>query len=105
MSRVRLMNRVSHCQSPAPESIIAAIIMAESIRISLRYHGPEVDAGEMDVDDVIKALQGFSGAYMKVSTEIAPDARQELKVTAIRNESFDLIVVAGLYLATSGDLF
>src|ERR1700691_1238111 len=94
LGRVSLMSSVSHCQPSPPESIIAAIIMAESIRISLRYHGPEVDAGEMNVDDVIKALQGFSGAYMKVSSEIAPDARQELKVTAIRNESFDLIVVA-----------
>ncbi len=79
--------------------------MAESIRISLRYHGPSVDDGEMDVDDVIKSLQGFSGAYIKVSSEIAPDARQELKVTAIKDESFDLIVFAGLYLVSTGDLF
>lgn len=80
------------------------IIMSESTRISLRYHGPEVDSGEMDVDDVIKALQGFSSAYMKVSSEIAPDAKQELKVTAIRNESFDIIVLVGLYLTSTGDL-
>jgi len=99
------MIRIRHCQPSAPGSIISAIIMAESIRISLRYHGPEVDAGEMNVDDVIRALQGFSGAYIKISSWIAPDARQELKVTAIKNESFDLIVLAGLYLASTGDLF
>jgi hypothetical protein len=76
--------------------------MAEFIRISLRYHGPNIDGGKMDVGDVIKALQGFSGAYIKVSSEIAPDARQKLKVTAIRNASFNLIDLAALYIVSAG---
>ena len=84
--------------------IIAPILMEDAIPISLRYDGPDVAAGEMDVSEVISALQGFSGAYAKVAAEIAPNAYHRLKVTAIREGSFDLLIAAGMYISQAGGL-
>lgn len=71
-------------------AIIAVAVMAEPIRVSLRYRGPEVDDGEMDIADVVEALQGFSGAYGKVASEVMPDATHQLRVGAIEKNSFDV---------------
>lgn len=76
---------------------MAHIIMADPIRVSLRYVGPEVDNGEMDIDEVVTALQGFGNAYSKVATQIAPEASHQLKVTAIRESSFDLFIAAAIF--------
>lgn len=83
----------------------AHIIMADPIRVNFRYTGPEVDNGEMDVDEVVTALQGFAGAYGKVATQIAPEANYQLKLTAIRKSSFDLFIAAAIYMAQGGDTF
>ncbi len=78
--------------------------MEDAIPISLRYDGPDVAAGEMDVAEVVSALQGFSGAYAKVASDIAPDAYHQLKVTAVREGSFDLLIAAGMYISQAGGL-
>jgi hypothetical protein len=78
--------------------------MASPVQISLRYIGPEVDTGEMDVNEVATALQGFASAYSKVAARVAPEAHQQLKVTAIRESSFDLFIAAALVLTQSGDM-
>lgn len=84
--------------------IMARIIMADPIHVALRYAGPEVDAGEMDVNEVVGALQGFSGAYGKVAAEIAPEANYQLKVTAIREGSFDLFISAAIVVSATGPI-
>jgi hypothetical protein len=84
--------------------IIAPIPVEDAIPISLRYDGPDVAAGEMDISEVIAALQGFSGAYAKVASDIAPNAYHQLKVTAVREGSFDLLIAAGMYISQAGGL-
>jgi hypothetical protein len=79
--------------------------MADPIRISLRYIGPEVDSGEMDIDEVVTALAGFSKAYSKVASEISPTATHQLKVTALRESSFDVFISAMATLNQYGDAF
>ena len=78
--------------------------MAEPLRISLRYRGPEVDSGEMDINEVVEALQGFSGAYGKVASEVAPDSTHQLRVAAIRESSFDVFIIAAIYLSQHADV-
>jgi hypothetical protein len=67
-----------------------------SIRLSLKYNGPEVDDGSMPLSEVVSALQGFAGAYGKVADSILPDSTHELRVTAVRQSSFDLHILAWL---------
>jgi hypothetical protein len=93
------------CKYVYLSEIMACIVMQDIIRINLRYSGPEVDSGEMDINEVVAALQGFSSAYAKVSSKVAPEAHHQLKVTAIRESSFDLFIVAAILLTQSGDLF
>jgi len=89
----------------ARSSIIARIIMADTIHVTLRYIGPDVDKGEMDIDEVVAALQGFSSAYGKVVAEVAPESRHQLKVTALRESSFDVIIAATIIISQAGDTF
>ena len=39
----------------------------DSVRVSLKYNGPDVDDGTMPLKDVVEALQGFAGAYDKIA--------------------------------------
>ena len=80
--------------------VSSRFIMAEPTRITLRYRGRDVDDGTMPIEDVVDALQGFSGAYGKVATQIDPNHVHQLKVTAIRHHSFDVWIVAGMFVAT-----
>jgi hypothetical protein len=77
--------------------------MAEPLRISFRYRGRDVDSGTMPVDEVIDALQGFSGAYGKVASRMSAQARYELRVSAITPGSFDMLILAAVYLAQNQD--
>jgi hypothetical protein len=77
--------------------------MAEPIRVSLRYRGPEVDDGEMDISDVVEALQGFSGAYGKIASKLMPEATHQLRVAAIQKSSFDVFLHAAIFLGQGGD--
>lgn len=74
-------------------------IVAEPTRITLRYRGRDVDDGTMPVDDVVDALQGFAGAYGKVAAQVDPTHVHQIKVTAIKKHSFDVLLLAGMFLA------
>lgn len=67
-----------------------------SVRLSLKYNGPAVDDGSMPLTEVVAALQGFSGAYGKVANSIAPESTHELRVTAVRQSSFEIHILAWL---------
>ena len=82
--------------------ITTPILMEDSMRISLRYDGPEVAAGEMDFDEVVTALQRFSGAYAKVASEVSPRFHHQIKIVAIRPGSFDLVIATAVYLHQVG---
>jgi hypothetical protein len=73
--------------------------MAEPLTITLRYRGRDVDDGTMPVDDVVDALQGFAGAYSKVAAQVDPSHLHQIKVTAIKQHSFDVLLLAGMFAA------
>lgn len=79
--------------------VVSRFIMAEPIRITLRYRGRDVDDGTMPVENVIDALQGFAGAYGKVASQVDPNHVHQLKVTAIQQHSFDVLILAGMFAA------
>lgn len=69
-------------------------LMASETRITLRYSGPSVDDGTLPIDDVVDALQGFAGAYGKVSRLRGTDVEHQLRVSAVRTGSFELVILA-----------
>jgi hypothetical protein len=82
---------------------MARIAMSEPLLITFRYAGPEVEEGEMEVTDVIEALDGFSGAYRTVASQVSPSATHQLRLTALDKHSFDMYISAAIaYVATGG---
>ncbi len=67
-----------------------------SVRLSLKYTGSEVDGGSMPIGEVVSALQGFAGAYGKVANTVAPESLHELRVTAVKQGSFEVHMLGWL---------
>jgi hypothetical protein len=86
-----------------PGAIIAHIAMAEPVHISLRYRGKSVDDGSMTVGDVVEALDGFAGAYGKIAARVSPTVEHQLRVTGVKKESFDILIVAAMAVGAYGD--
>src|SRR5947199_7598179 len=78
--------------------------MADTIRITLRYAGRDVDNGTMPIEYVSEALQGLSGAYGKVASLVDPKETHQLRLTGIDTHSFELLVVASIVVSQTGDI-
>ena len=83
--------------------LASRLIMADPLRISLRYRGKDVDGGTMLIDDVVDALEGFSGAYGSVASQVSPNASHQLRLTGIDTHSFELVVLAAMFLSQHAD--
>jgi hypothetical protein len=67
--------------------------LTEVTTIELVYDGTEMADGTVPVEDMIDALQGFSGAYEKVAKrEGNPDERHRLRVSGLERGSSKIIV-------------
>lgn len=77
---------------------IALLLMAEETKITLKYDGPSVRDGTLPLDDVVNALQGFSGAYNKISRLRGDEVEHELRVSAVQTGSFELVILAWIVL-------
>lgn len=75
--------------------------MSDPLQIGLRYSGPTVDSGTMPIDEVVEALQGFSGAYSKIAARYSPESEHQLKVAALERGSFDIKVIASAVLMST----
>lgn len=74
--------------------------MPEPIKFNLRYRGREVDDGTMPISLVAEALDGFSGSYRKTAAYLgSSEDIPELRVSAPKQGSFDLLVLAGMALS------
>jgi hypothetical protein len=69
----------------------------ENVQITLRYQGPNVNDGTMSVGDVVVALQGFSGAYGKISTRLDPHGQHEIRISELNKSSFAVVVTAWVH--------
>jgi len=67
------------------------------LEVELRYRGPLVDDGTMSLDDVVKALQAFAGAYGKAADTLLSGTTHELLVSAVEVGSFRLVIQAFLH--------
>jgi hypothetical protein len=70
-----------------------------ALRVSLRYSGPEVEDGTMPIGDAVHALQGFAGAYSKIAALYDPTVQHQLRISTIREGSWDAIIVVWAVLA------
>src|SRR5271163_3870942 len=77
--------------------------MPDPLRISLTYHGPSADDGTMPVTDVVSALQGFAGAYGKIATRLTPQTEHRLRVSAVKQSSFEVLLLSMAFLGTQPD--
>lgn len=68
--------------------------MEEHIPITLKYAGDDVDDGSMAIEDMILALQGFSGAYGKIVRHSNLEAKHSLRVMGIKKGSCELLISA-----------
>jgi hypothetical protein len=64
----------------------------EEVQLHLEYKGKDVDDGTMSLEDLVPVIQGFSSAYGKIAAEVDPRARHRLRIVAVRQGSFDLIL-------------
>ncbi len=64
----------------------------ERVEVHLRYEGPDVDDGTMSVQDIIPALQGFSGAYSKLASADDPDSTHLVRIASVRQGSADIVL-------------
>jgi len=69
------------------------------VDVALRYKGPDVESGMMPIDDVVSALHGFAGAYGKIASQHDPDTEHQLRVVALKTESFELAIAAWVLLS------
>jgi hypothetical protein len=78
-------------------------VMAEIAHITFKYNGPAVDDGTMALDEVVEALQGFSGAYQKLANRVSPGTTYELKVSGFGTGSFEMLILAAMIWSHYGD--
>lgn len=64
----------------------------EEVQLHLEYKGKDVDDGTMSLEDLVPVIQGFSSAYGKIAAEVDPRARHRLRIVAVRQGSFDLVL-------------
>ena len=72
--------------------------MPDPLKITLSYDGPSAVDGTMAVSDVLSALQGFSGAYGKISSRLTPNTEHRLRVSAVEKSSFDVLLISIAFL-------
>lgn len=77
--------------------------MLDPLRISLTYRGPSADDGTMSVTDVVSALQGFTGAYGKIATRLTPQTEHRLRVSAVKQGSFEVLLLSMAFLGVDSD--
>ena len=74
----------------------------EHLHIHLRYVGPSVNDGSMQIEEAAKALQGFAGAYEKIAAEISPLEQHDLRIADINKTSCDFLIVAAMAIGQHG---
>lgn len=62
----------------------------QTVEVSLKYKGPDVDDGTMLVEDIVPALQGFSSAYSKIVSYKQLPYQHRIRITALSKGSFDV---------------
>lgn len=77
--------------------------IVERIEIHLKYEGPDVENGTMALQDVIPALQGFSGAYARsLGTENA-GLTHRIRFSDIRQGSADIVLEIDQWLTDNSE--
>lgn len=72
----------------------------EQIRVSLKYEGPDVESGEMSLEDLVPILQGFSSAYRKLAGKYSPSLTHDLKITGFQTGSVEIILLDAIQTLT-----
>jgi hypothetical protein len=76
-----------HTEERIVDDVPSDIPVSDQTHITLRYIGRDVDDGSIAVDDLLSALNGFSGAFYKIAERESLDYKQRIKVTGISKSS------------------
>ena len=75
----------------------------EQVEVHLRYEGPDVVDGTISLQDIIPALQGFSGAYRKLASTDDPDSTHLIRIATVRQGSADIVLEIWKSLGENAD--
>src|SRR5437016_3219423 len=64
----------------------------QTLQITLKYEGPDVDDGTMSLEDIVPVLQGFASAYGKVASKRGYAGQHRLRITNVRRGSADILL-------------
>jgi hypothetical protein len=73
----------------------------ESLRVSLKYEGPDVNDGSMAINDIVPALQGFASAYEKIATFENLSHEHRLRVAGLTKSSAELHITVLEWVANN----
>jgi len=68
--------------------------MKESLKVTLKYTGKDVDDGAMSIEDIVPVLQGFAGAYGKIVTSKGLISEHKLRIVGVEKGSFHILLEA-----------
>ncbi|XOB46484.1 MAG: hypothetical protein ACKKMV_03470 [Candidatus Nealsonbacteria bacterium] len=77
--------------------------MKESLRVTLKYTGKDVDDGTMSIEDIIPVLQGFASAYGKVVSNKGFTSEHKLRIVGVERGSFDILLEAWEWIGAHSD--
>ncbi|UZE92947.1 MAG: hypothetical protein IB617_02200 [Candidatus Nealsonbacteria bacterium] len=77
--------------------------MKESLRVTLKYTGKDVDDGTMSIEDIIPVLQGFASAYGKVVSNKGFTSEHKLRIVGVEGGSFDILLEAWEWIGAHSD--
>jgi hypothetical protein len=56
---------------------------SETVPITLRYEGPDVEGGSMSIEDIVPVLQGFASAYGKIAAEGGGGIQHRIRIVGV----------------------
>jgi hypothetical protein len=81
------------CTFIVKRCILVPSKMPDSIRVELRYSGPEVDDGTLLVEDMLDALSGFQDAFVRLAKrQDVPNPAQHLGVVTLEKGSARILL-------------
>jgi hypothetical protein len=73
----------------------------ETLRVSIKYEGPDVDDGTMAVGDIIHALHGFANAYEKIASFEGLSHDHRLRLVGLTQSSAELHIKVLEWIGTN----
>ncbi len=65
---------------------------AETLPLTLKYEGPDVEDGSMSIEDIVPVLQGFASAYGKIAAQQGVGVHHRIRITGVTPGSAKILL-------------